>query len=154
MSTFDPKRNRLLDRHTVLLTIHSAGTRYGAMAKPQVERRLAAILAADVVGYARLMGADEEGTHAALRAILREVGDPKIAEHGGRIVKTTGDGLLVEFPSVVYAVRCGIEVQRAMAERNAATPVDRRIEFRVGVHQGDIIFEDGDIFVDGVNLAA
>jgi len=126
----------------------------GHLSLERVERRLAAILAADVVGYARLMGADEEGTHAALRAILREVGDPKIAEHGGRIVKTTGDGLLVEFPSVVYAVRCGIEVQRAMAERNAATPVDRRIEFRVGVHQGDIIFEDGDIFGDGVNLAA
>jgi class 3 adenylate cyclase/TolB-like protein len=120
----------------------------------RVERRLAAILAADVVGYARLMGADEEGTHAALRETLREVGNPKITEHRGRIVKTTGDGLLVEFPSVVYAVRCGIDVQRAMAERNAATPVDRRIEFRVGVHQGDIIFEDGDIFGDGVNLAA
>jgi class 3 adenylate cyclase/TolB-like protein len=120
----------------------------------RVERRLEAILAADVVGYARLMGADEEGTHAALRAILREVADPKIAEHRGRIVKTTGDGLLVEFPSVVYAVRCGIDVQRAMAERNAATPVNRRIEFRVGVHQGDIIFEAGDIFGDGVNLAA
>jgi adenylate cyclase len=120
----------------------------------RVERRLAAILAADVAGYSRLMGADEEGTLAALKAIRRELGDPKIAEHRGRIVKTTGDGLLVEFQSVVDAVRCAVEVQRAMAERNADVPAEKRIEFRIGVHQGDIIVEDGDIFGDGVNLAA
>jgi adenylate cyclase len=120
----------------------------------RVERRLAAILAADVAGYSRLMGADEEGTLAALKAIRRELGDPKIAEHKGGIVKTTGDGLLVEFQSVVDAVRCAVEVQRAMAERNAGVPAAKRIEFRFGIHQGDIIVEDGDIFGDGVNLAA
>jgi len=120
----------------------------------RVERRLAAILAADVAGYSRLMGADEEGTLAALKAIRRELGDPKIVEHRGRIVKTTGDGLLVEFQSVVDAVRCAVEVQRAMAERNAGVPTEKRIEFRFGIHQGDIIVEDGDIFGDGVNLAA
>jgi pentatricopeptide repeat protein len=120
----------------------------------RVERRLAAILAADVAGYSRLMGADEEGTLAALKAIRRELGDPKIAEHRGRIVKTTGDGLLVEFASVIDAVRCAVEVQRAMAERNAGVPTEKRIEFRFGIHQGDIIVEDGDIFGDGVNLAA
>ena len=92
--------------------------------RERVERRLAAILAADVAGYSRLMGADEEGTLAALKAIRRELGDPKIAEHHGRIVKTTGDGLLVEFPSVVDAVRCAVEVQREMAERNAEIPSD------------------------------
>src|SRR5437667_5330553 len=117
-------------------------------------RRLAAILAADIGGYSRLMGADEEGTLAALKAIRRELGDPKIAEHRGRIVKTTGDGLLVEFASVVDAVRCAVEVQRAMADRNAGVPAEKRIEFRFGIHQGDIIVEDGDIFGDGVNLAA
>jgi TolB-like protein/class 3 adenylate cyclase/Flp pilus assembly protein TadD len=117
-------------------------------------RRLAAILAADVAGYSRLMGADEEGTLARLRAHRRELIDPKIAEHKGRIVKTTGDGLLVEFPSVVEAVACAVAVQRAMAERNAAIPEDQRMAFRVGIHQGDIIVEDGDIFGDGVNLAA
>jgi adenylate cyclase len=120
----------------------------------RVERRLAAILAADIAGYSRLMEADEEGTLAALRAIRRELGDPKIAEHRGRIVKTTGDGLLVEFASVVDAVRYAVEMQRAMAERNADIPPTKRIEFRIGIHQGDIIVEDGDIFGDGVNLAA
>src|ERR1700732_3145927 len=120
----------------------------------RVERRLAAILAAEVAGYSRLMGEDEEGTLAALKAIRRELGDPKIAEHRGRIVKTTGDGLLVEFASVVDAVRCAVEVQRAMADRNAGVPAEKRIELRFGIHQGDIIVEDGDIFGDGVNLAA
>jgi adenylate cyclase len=100
------------------------------------------------------MGADEEGTLAALKAIRRELGDPKIAEHRGRIVKTTGDGLLVEFHSVLDAVRCAVEVQRAMADRNAGAPTEKRIEFRFGIHQGDIIVEDGDIFGDGVNVAA
>jgi adenylate cyclase len=117
-------------------------------------RRLAAILAADVAGYSRLMGADEEGTLELLKALRRELLDPKIAEHRGRIVKTTGDGLLVEFASVVDAVRCAVEVQRAMADRNAGAPAEKRIEFRFGIHQGDIIVEDGDIFGDGVNLAA
>src|SRR6202163_510588 len=107
--------------------------------RERVERRLAAILATDVAGYSRLMGADEEGTLAALKAIRRELGDPKIAEHRGRIVKTTGDGVLVEFASVVDAVRCAVEIQRGMAERNAGVPQDKRIEFRVGINLGDII---------------
>jgi adenylate cyclase len=124
------------------------------LSEERVERRLAAILAADVAGYSRLMGADEEGTIAALRSIRRELGNPKIAEHRGRIVKTTGDGLLVEFASVVDAVRCAVEVQRAMAERNADVPAEQRILFRIGIHQGDIVVEDGDIFGDGVNVAA
>jgi adenylate cyclase len=124
------------------------------MSGERVERRLAAILAVDVAGYSRLMGEDEEGTLAALRAARPELGDPKITEHRGRIVKTTGDGLLVEFASVVDAVRCAVEVQREMADRNAPVPAGRRIEFRMGVNVGDIIIEDGDIFGDGVNIAA
>ena len=116
-------------------------------------RRLAAILAADVAGYSRLIGADEEGTLERLKAIRAELIDPKIGEHRGRIVKTTGDGLLVEFASVVDALRCATEWQRGMAERNAST-ADDRIEFRIGVHQGDVVVEDGDIFGDGVNVAA
>jgi TolB-like protein/tetratricopeptide (TPR) repeat protein len=125
-----------------------------ALATERVERRLAAILAADIAGYSRLMGADEEGTLARLKAHRRELIDPKIAEHHGRIVKTTGDGLLVEFASVVDAVRYAVEVQREMAERNTATPADRRIEFRVGINVGDIIIDEGDIYGDGVNVAA
>jgi adenylate cyclase len=124
------------------------------MAEPRVARRLAAILAADIVGYSRLMSTDEEATLAALKACRRELIDPKIAEHGGRIVKTTGDGALVEFASVVDAVRCSIEIQRAMVERNAVIPEDRRVEFRIGINLGDVIIEDGDIFDDGVNIAA
>src|ERR1700736_2477237 len=99
---------------------------------------MAAILAADVAGYSRLMGADEEGTHARLKAHRRELVDPKIAEHRGRIVKTTGDGMLVEFASVVDAVRCAVDVQRGMADSNTDVPTDRRIEFRVGINLGDI----------------
>jgi adenylate cyclase len=118
------------------------------------ERRLAAILAADVAGYSRLMGQDEEGTLAALKTLLREVVDPKIGEHRGRIVKTTGDGLLVEFASVVNAVRCAVEMQREMAERNAVVPAERRIVFRIGINLGDIIIDEHDIFGDGVNVAA
>jgi TolB-like protein/class 3 adenylate cyclase len=118
------------------------------------QRRLAAIVSADVAGYSRLMGADESGTLAALKAIRREVVDPKIEEHGGRIVKTTGDGLLLEFPSVVNAVRCVLEVQTAMAERNGNGPLDRCIAFRVGINLGDIIIDGDDIFGDGVNVAA
>ena len=118
------------------------------MSEGRVERRLAAILAVDVAGYSRLMGEDEEGTLAALRAVRRELGDPKIAEHRGRIVKTTGDGLLVEFASVVDAVRCAVEVQREMAERNAGVAPDRRIEFRMGINVGDVIRDGRDIYGD------
>jgi adenylate cyclase len=120
----------------------------------RVERRLAAILAADVAGYSRLMGQDEADTLARLRTHRRELIDPKIAEHKGRIVKTTGDGILIEFPSVVEAVACAVAVQRGMAERNAGTPENQRIVFRVGVNLGDVIVEDGDIHGDGVNVAA
>jgi adenylate cyclase len=117
-------------------------------------RRLTAILAADVAGYSRLMGADEEGTHRRLQAHLRELIDPKITEYRGRVVKNTGDGFLAEFASVVDAVRCAVEVQRGMAERNATTSPEERIEFRAGINLGDVIAEGGDIFGDGVNIAA
>jgi adenylate cyclase len=120
----------------------------------RVERRLAAILAADVAGYSRLIGADEEGTLDRLKALRAEVLDPKITGHHGRIVKTTGDGLLVEFASVVDALRCAAEIQAAMAESNAPLPVDKRIDLRIGINMGDIVVEDGDIFGDGVNVAA
>ena len=122
--------------------------------KQPVERRLAAILAADVAGYSRLMGADEEGTLERLKAHRRELVDPKIKEHHGRIVKTTGDGMLVEFPSVVDAVRCAVEAQRAMLDRNAETPEDKRIAFRIGINLGDVIIAGDDIYGDGVNIAA
>src|SRR6478672_3745010 len=117
-------------------------------------RRLAAILAADVAGYSRLIGADEEGTLNRLRSIRAEVVDPSIAQNRGRIVKTTGDGLLVEFASVVDALRCATEIQNAMAEGNAGIAAEKRIEFRIGINVGDIVVEDGDIFGDGVNVAA
>ena len=119
-----------------------------------MERRLAAIFAADVAGYSRLMGADEEGTLERLRAHRRELIDPKIAEHQGRIVKTTGDGVLVEFASPVKAVRCAVEVQHGMVDRNADVPREQRIEFRIGINLGDVVVEDGDIYGDGVNVAA
>jgi len=125
-----------------------------AMAEERVERRLTAILAADVAGYSRLMGADEEGTLAALKTLRREVADPKIKEHRGRIVNTTGDGLLSEFASVVDAVRCAVEVQREMAARNTGLQPERRIDFRIGINLGDIILDENDIFGDGVNIAA
>jgi class 3 adenylate cyclase len=118
------------------------------------QRRLAAIVSADVAGYSRLMGRDESGTLEALKALRQEVVDPMIASHGGRIVKATGDGLLMEFPSVVNAVRCAIEVQTAIADRTAETAEDRRIAFRIGINLGDIIVEGDDIFGDGVNVAA
>jgi adenylate cyclase len=120
----------------------------------RVERRLAAILAADVAGYSRLMGQDEAGTLTRLNALRRELIDPKVGEHKGRIVKTTGDGLLVEFSSVVEAVACALAVQHGMAERNAGTAQAQRIEFRIGINSGDVIVEDGDIHGDGVNIAA
>jgi adenylate cyclase len=117
-------------------------------------RRLTAILAADVAGYSRLMGADEEGTHERLKAHLGELVNPKIEEHRGRVVKNTGDGFLAEFQSVLDAVRCAVEVQREMAECNAGMPSEKRIEFRVGINLGDVIVEEHDIFGDGVNVAA
>ena len=117
-------------------------------------RRLAAILAADVAGYSRLMGADEEGTHERLKAHLRKLVDPKIEEHRGRIVKNTGDGFLAEFASVVDAVRCAVEVQRGMIDREPEMPDDQRIRLRIGINLGDVIAEEHDIFGDGVNVAA
>ena len=124
------------------------------MEQRHVERKLAAIVAADVAGYSRLMAADEVGTLAQLKAHRRTLVDPKIKEHRGKIIKTTGDGMLVEFASVVDAVRCSVEIQRGMAERNAGVPAGKRIEFRIGVNLGDIIHDDNDIFGDGVNVAA
>ena len=124
------------------------------MAEQRVERRLAAILAADVAGYSRLMGADEEGTLARLNAHRREFLEPTVAEHRGRVVKRTGDGILVEFVSAVDATRCAIQVQHGMAQRNIGVADEQRIEIRIGVHVGDIIIEEGDIFGDGVNIAA
>src|SRR5437588_12027822 len=124
------------------------------MAEERVQRRLAAILAADVAGYSRLMWVDEEGTLSALKELRRDLADPKIKEHRGRIVKTTGDGLLVEFASVVDAVRCAVEVQYEMTERNAEMPEERRIQFRIGINLGDIIKDGRDIHGDGVNIAA
>src|SRR5713101_2153114 len=119
-----------------------------------MERRLAAVLAADVVGYSRLMGVDEAGTLDALTKVRSELIDGKIAEHQGRVVKLSGDGLLLEFPSVVNAVKCAAEIQRGMRDRNANLPQEIRIEFRIGVNLGDVIVQDEDIFGDGVNVAA
>ena len=123
------------------------------MGDERVERRLAAILAADVVGYSRLVGIDEEGILAALKALRNSLIDPKITEYRGRIVKNTGDGALVEFASAVDAVRCAVETQREMADRTINIPEDRRIDFRIGINIGDIVIEEGDIFGDGVNIA-
>jgi adenylate/guanylate cyclase family protein len=115
-------------------------------------RRLAAILAADVAGYSRLMGADEEGTLERLKMLRRELVDPQIAEHHGRIVKTTGDGMLVEFASVVDAVRCAVTLQQAMPDRNTGVAADKRIELRIGINLGDVIVEGDDLYGDGVNI--
>ena len=120
----------------------------------KIERKLAAILAADVVGYSRLMGADEEDTFARLKEHRRELIDPKVVEHFGRVVKLTGDGALIEFPSVVEAVRCAVKIQQAMADRNAQIAPEKRIEIRIGINLGDVIVDDGDIYGDGVNIAA
>jgi adenylate cyclase len=124
------------------------------MDEARVDRRLAAILAGDIAGYSRLMGIDEEGTLRQLKAHRKELIDPKITEHRGRIVKTTGDGMLVEFGSVVDAARCAVDTQRGMAERNAEVPIERRIELRMGINVGDIISDANDIYGDGVNVAA
>ena len=146
-----------LNRHSPISTINSDRNR-GALGQPLWPRRGSnggwPILAADVAGYSRLMGVEEEGTLAALKACRHDLIDPKIAEHRGRVVKTTGDGALVEFASAVDAVRCAMEIQRAMAERNTTIPEDRRIEFRIGINVGDIIIDAGDIYGDGVNIAA
>jgi adenylate cyclase len=123
------------------------------MAHARVDRRLAAILAADVAGYSRLTGLDEEGTHVQLTDHLRFLVFPKITEHRGRVVKNTGDGLLAEFSSVVDAVRCAVDVQRGMVQRNSDVPQEKRIEFRIGINVGDIMVDRGDIFGDGVNVA-
>ena len=120
------------------------------MAEDRVDRRLAAIFAGDIAGYSRLMASDEEDTLRQLKAHRKQLVDPKITEHRGRIVKTTGDGMLVEFVSVVDAVRCAVDIQRGMAERNANVPADKRIQFRVGINVGDIIIDGDDIFGDGV----
>src|SRR3981081_1853298 len=119
-----------------------------------MQRRLAAVLAADVAGYSRLMGADEMGTITSLKSHRRELIDSGIAEHRGRIVKTTGDGMLVEFASVVDAVSCAVNIQRSMVRRNAGIPQDKQIVFRIGINVGDIIIDGDDIFGDGVNIAA
>ena len=124
------------------------------MNRERVERRLAAILAADVAGYSRLMDADEEGTHERLKGHLQELVNPKIADHRGRIVKNTGDGFLAEFASVVDAVRCAVQIQRGMAEREPEVSEERQIRFRIGINLGDVIVEAHDIFGDGVNVAA
>jgi adenylate cyclase len=124
------------------------------MTEARVDRRLAAIFAGDIAGYSRLMGVDEEGTLRQLKVHRKELVDPKITEHRGRIVKTTGDGMLVEFVSVVDAVRCAVDIQLGMAERNADSPVESRIQFRIGINVGDIISDDNDIYGDDVNVAA
>jgi hypothetical protein len=146
MSAFDPKWHCYFDRHAMV-----SPTKLGAnrdrlgdfMAEARAERRLAAIFAADVAGYSRLMGVDEEGTLSRFNSHRRELLEPKLAEHRGRIVKRTGDGVLVEFASVVDAARCAVEIQQGMVERNASSPEDKRIEFRIGIYVGDVIFEDG-----------
>ena len=142
-------------RPTILLynQFNFPASRGCVLSSEHVERRLAAILAADVVGSCRLIGIDEEGTLAQLKALRKTLFDPKIAEHHGRIVKNTGDGALVEFASVVDAVRCADEIQRSLAEQNTDVPQDKRIEFRIGIHVGDIVIADDDIFGDGVNIA-
>jgi adenylate cyclase len=125
-----------------------------ATGQRRVERKLAAIVAIDIAGYSRLMGADEVGTLQALKAHRKALIDPMISTHHGRIVKTTGDGMLVEFASVVDAVTCSVAIQRGMITRNAGVPEDKRILFRVGINVGDIIVDGGDIYGDGVNVAA
>jgi adenylate cyclase len=150
MSTFDR-----LDRHapSVSPKLLSLG-KVARMSEERVQRRITAILAADVAGYSHLMGVDEEGTHKHLKAHRIELIDPRIEQHRGHIIRSTGDGLLAEFASVVDAVRCAMEIQREMATRNANTPQGKRINFRIGINVGDIIIDSGDIFGDGVNIAA
>jgi TolB-like protein/class 3 adenylate cyclase len=141
-------------RLTIVLNKYISLSPGCVLSREHVERRLTAVLAADVAGYSRLMGRDEEGTLAKLKSFRKALVDPAIAEHRGHIVKTTGDGMLAEFASAVDAARCAIEVQRGMAEQNIGVPQELRIEFRIGIHVGDIIIDDNDIFGDGVNIAA
>ncbi len=124
------------------------------MNQPRAQRRLAAILAADVVGYSRMMREDEAGTLAQLKTLRKEVLNPKVSAYGGRVVKTTGDGVLIEFPSAVDAVQHAVDIQQAIAQRNAAVPEDQRMELRIGINVGDVIIDGDDIYGDGVNLAA
>src|SRR5467141_3364774 len=157
LAHFGPERTWGMAGHrlTILLYEHSISPSRGCVLSSEpVERRLTAILAADVAGYSRLIGADEEGTLAQLKAFRKTLVDPTIAKHRGRIVKTTGDGMLVEFASAVDAARCAVEVQRGMAGENTEVPQAKRIEFRIGIHLGDIIIDDNDIFGEGVNIAA
>ena len=157
ISEFDPtsdiRPSPAVARHA-LIAGRELPTYRHSLTSERVERRLAAVLAADVAGYSRLMGIDEEGTLDRLKAVRKALVDPTIAGHRGRIVKTTGDGMLVEFASAVDAIRGAVEVQSGMAEQNASVPQDVRIEFRIGIHVGDIIIDDNDIFGDGVNVAA
>jgi adenylate cyclase len=145
----------LLNGHMENSTVNSryAGRGTLLMVEPALERRLAAILACDVAGYSRLMNNDEEGTLAALKLCRRELLDPKIAEYRGRVFKLTGDGALAEFVSTVDATRCAIQIQRSMAERRSFAPDERRIEFRIGIHVGEVIIDEGDLYGDGVNIA-
>jgi adenylate cyclase len=124
------------------------------VAEAGVERRLTAIFAGDIAGYSRLMGADEEGTLERINVLRREFLDNQISEHRGHVVKRTGDGVLIEFASVVDAARCAVEVQRRMSEQSPLVPPDKRIEYRIGIHLGDIIIQEGDIYGDDVNIAA
>jgi adenylate cyclase len=149
-----PRLGGLLKQIRARWVGHKAGDLDTTAPVPRLERRLAAIFATDVVGYSRLTEVDEEDTHGRLKACWNEVINPTIQRHRGRIVKNTGDGALVEFVSVVDAVRCAIDVQRVMAVRNSTVPQERRIEFRVGVNLGDVIVEPDDIYGDGVNVAA
>ena len=149
-----PRLGRLLKQMLAKCASRAAGRLDTTSPAPRPERRLAAIFATDVVGYSRLTEADEEDTHGRLKACWKQVIGPTIQSYRGRIVKNTGDGALVEFASVVDAVRCAIEVQRVMAIRNVTVPQDRRIEFRVGVNLGDVIVEPDDIYGGGVNVAA
>src|SRR5262249_15159818 len=156
MSPSDPKRicRPLPLAAPMSMLPHRFGSGGNWMPEDRVDRRLAAIFAVDIAGYSRLMGADEEGTLRQLKVHRKELVDPKITEHRGRIVKTTGDGILVEFVSVVDAVRCAVDIQRGMAERNVEVATEKRIQFRIGINVGDIISDDNDIYGDGVNLAA
>src|SRR5256885_6826177 len=157
MTRLTPNRTLVLagQRPTMLLWWTSSFPSPGCtLSSEHVERRLTAILAADVAGYSRLIGADEEGTLAQLKAFRKTLVDPTIAKHRGRIVKSTGDGVLVEFASAVDAARCAVEVQRGVALENIDVPEHTKIEFRIGIHVGDIIVDDNDIFGDGVNIAA
>jgi adenylate cyclase len=148
-----PRTLRILRRLRARRPARGTGKDDETLIRQRVERRLSAILVADVVGYSHLMELDEEGTHDRLTTLRRQVIDPIIRDHRGRIVKNTGDGALVEFGSVVDAVRCAIEVQRVLAVRNASASKDHRIEFRVGVNVADVIVEPNDIYGDGVNMA-